>query len=62
MTIEEAKQAVAEYYERVVLTIYPVNAYPCHTHGCFHIGHQRPREEILAFRKLCIEICYSNAA
>jgi len=61
-TLESADQAVVEYNERVVLTIDPVNPYRCSKHDCFHIGHQRPIAQVIAFQRMCIEICYSRAS
>ena len=61
-TLEDAQKAVTKYYERVVISIDPVEPYKCDVHGCFHIGHQRPPEEIRAFNILLKAIGYHRAA
>ncbi len=61
-TLEDAQKAVTRYYERVVISIDPVEPYKCDIHGCFHIGHQRPLEEIRTFNKMLKDIGYHRAA
>ncbi len=58
----DAQEAVDDFYRRVVISIYPFVSYRCEIHGCFHVGHQRPVNEVMAFNRMLKEIRYFDAA
>ena len=59
--LEESTEALNRYYERVVLSIYPVVEYWCNLHQGYHLGHERPMSEIDQYRELFREIGYYRA-
>ena len=61
-TAADAKKAVATFYKRVVISIDPFTSYRCEIHGCFHVGHKRPADEVKAFNEMLREIQYYEAA
>jgi hypothetical protein len=52
LTADAAERAVDRYYERVVLSVDPVEPYKCRAHGCYHIGHTRPVAEISGWQQM----------
>ena len=59
---DDAQNAVDDFYQKVVISIHPFESYRCHIHGCFHVGHRRPVNEIKKFHRMLREIRYYDVA
>ena len=40
-TFAEATEFAKKYEEDIVLTFYPMSAFYCYKHTCYHIGHDK---------------------
>lgn len=45
-TFMEAKAFATQYHEDIVLTFYPMTAYYCTKHKCYHVGHDRYTKKV----------------